>query len=226
LTKQRCRMEARLLDKCKTKGIDVPNVLRVESIASAALIYLEYLEGKTVRDVLDDDVLPQLGQQPDEGCSGAARDATSLDAASATITLLHQLAQEIGSTVAKLHAAGMVHGDLTTSNMMLKQQQTTTTDTDSLLSRTITLIDFGLAKNTTAAEERAVDLYVLERALQSTHPTLPESFWETALAAYASYGGDVGVGQPLSQKKSSTKQETLTRLDQVRQRGRKRECFG
>jgi len=54
---------------------------------------------------------------------------------------------------------GVIHGDLTTSNMIYKDDQ-------------IYLIDFGLSYVKTSIEDRAVDLYVLERAFISTHPQL------------------------------------------------------
>jgi TP53 regulating kinase and related kinases len=200
LTKQRCRMEARLLEKCRAQGIRVPKVLYVDThfCNSTALIYLEYIDGITVRDYLEEDLLPRLAEEASNG-NGESRDHTQL----------HDLAQCIGTTIAQLHTGGMVHGDLTTSNMMMMILNTTNDPISSKPS--LVLIDFGLAKNTTATEERAVDLYVLERALQSTHPTLSESFLETLLSAYAN-------GTP--------RHDTLTRLEKVRQRGRKRECFG
>lgn len=55
--------------------------------------------------------------------------------------------------------SGVIHGDLTTSNMIYKDDQ-------------IYLIDFGLSYVKTSIEDRAVDLYVLERAFISTHPQL------------------------------------------------------
>lgn len=45
------------------------------------------------------------------------------------------------------------------------------------------LIDFGLSNNSTLAEDKAVDLYVLERAFQSTHPASDELF-NQILASY------------------------------------------
>lgn len=215
LTKQRCRMEARLLEKCLVKGLKVPKVLRVEG----ARIYLEYLDGPTVRDFLRDHLLSQLS-------FSSGHDTTSGDEpATAATTTVQQLAHEMGSTIARLHTAGMVHGDLTTSNMMLiAANNADDRKEDVPQNLAITLIDFGLAKNTTSAEERAVDLYVLERALQSTHPTLPESFWETVLVAYAAAAADGGPKSSTTKQYSS--ETTLTRLEQVRQRGRKRECFG
>ena len=67
----------------------------------------------------------------------------------------------IASTLATLHDGGLVHGDLTTSNMLLRQNEDGKRD--------LVLIDFGLSFNSTLAEDKAVDLYVLERALLSLH---------------------------------------------------------
>jgi TP53 regulating kinase and related kinases len=215
LTKQRCRMEARLLEKCKSKGINVPNVLQVDTNFSCgtALIYLEFIDGQTVRDYLEEYLLPRYESD----------DNLITDISSYKIKLRH-LAVEIGETIARLHKAGMVHGDLTTSNMMLNVSNIREGNAQgNSPNQTLVLIDFGLAKNTTAIEERAVDLYVLERALQSTHPTLPKSFLTSLLTAYAS------TCQNDSATITSTnnfKHDTLNRLEKVRQRGRKRECFG
>jgi TP53 regulating kinase-like protein len=197
LTKLRCRMEARMLEKCKKSGIDVAQVLRVESgsYPNPAVLYLEYIEGLTVRDYLEDEILPALAKEESDD--------------SIYPTTLHNLAAAIGSTIAQFHNAGMIHGDLTTSNMMIRSHILSDMKTVS-----ITLLDFGLAKNSPSSEERAVDLYVLERALQSTHPTLPEFFWSDLETAYS------------NRINSSKQQDTLSRLEQVRQRGRKRECFG
>lgn len=110
------------------------------------------------------------------------------------------LATQIGTVVAKMHSIGVIHGDLTTSNMMKRD--------DSLV-----IIDFGLARISQNPEEMAVDLYVLERALLSTHPELEEKkFLPKVLESYKS-----------ECKKSDA---VLQRLHQVRLRGRKRECFG
>ena len=45
------------------------------------------------------------------------------------------------------------------------------------------LIDFGLSNNSSLAEDKAVDLYVLERAFQSTHPS-SEHLFSTILHSY------------------------------------------
>ena len=110
----------------------------------------------------------------------------------------------MGSLLAKLHNVGVVHGDLTTSNMMMIM----TEQNDDMM-----LIDFGLARVSSNPEELAVDLYVLERALLSTHPELEENkFLDQVLLTYKN-----------ECKKSDS---FLHQLSQVRMRGRKRECFG
>lgn len=71
----------------------------------------------------------------------------------------------IGQTLASLHTAQIIHGDLTTSNMMLRPSPSTSKGYE------IVLIDFGLSSHSNVPENLAVDLYVLERAFASTHPT-------------------------------------------------------
>ena len=72
---------------------------------------------------------------------------------------------EAGKVVGKLHRAGIVHGDLTTSNMIV---QKSTKSADEHNSPSIALIDFGLAHRTTELEPRGVDLHVLFQILIST----------------------------------------------------------
>lgn len=60
-----------------------------------------------------------------------------------------------------MHEAEVIHGDLTTSNIMIP---------DDSSSNDVVLIDFGLASMKPVIEDKAVDLYVMERAFQSTHP--------------------------------------------------------
>lgn len=193
LTKQRCKAEARLLEKCKKIGLDVPQVIRVD----APVIYLEWIDGHSVRQELQNH-LPKCGE--------GSLEENGKESESVAVT--EEIAVSMGIMIGTLHSQGIIHGDLTTSNVMLRSP---TQNKDGALR--LVLIDFGLARNSTSAEERAVDLYVLERALISTHPTLPDSFWSTLMQHYLENAGD-------------KKEHTMSRLEQVRQRGRKRECFG
>jgi TP53 regulating kinase-like protein len=133
------------------------------------------------------------------------------------------VALTIGQLVGKMHAAGIIHGDLTTSNIMLKNppwaispsgsgdgsNKSIDGDVDDSNESSLdwrpqlALIDFGLASSTTSttintnnssntnkqqhnAEEKAVDLYVLERAFLSSHPE-SERLVEELLDGYRDY---------------------------------------
>ncbi|MBI4163232.1 MAG: Kae1-associated serine/threonine protein kinase [Candidatus Aenigmarchaeota archaeon] len=85
-----------------------------------------------------------------------------------------EIARQIGSTVAQLHSAGIVHGDLTTSNMILQDKK-------------IYLIDFGLGKNSTKVEDQATDLYLLYEAIKSTHFDFLNIMWKGILDGYKEY---------------------------------------
>ncbi|MCK9581615.1 MAG: bifunctional N(6)-L-threonylcarbamoyladenine synthase/serine/threonine protein kinase [Methanoregula sp.] len=77
--------------------------------------------------------------------------------------LTHDLTEEnlieAGRMVGKLHAAGIMHGDLTTSNLIVREGD-----------RKCVLIDFGLAQVTQEIEQRGVDIHVLYQTLESTAP--------------------------------------------------------
>lgn len=77
---------------------------------------------------------------------------------------------------------------------------------------TLYLIDFGLGYIENVAEDKGVDLYVLERALLSTHPDT-EALFEVILESYCKAYG-----------KGS--QEVISKLNEVRMRGRKRTMVG
>lgn len=88
-----------------------------------------------------------------------------------------EIATKIGVAIGKMHDAEVVHGDLTTSNLML--QYNSSGDLE------IVIIDFGLASMKPVIEDMAVDLYVLERAFISTHPGSEQLV--SAQLSYTSY---------------------------------------
>lgn len=115
---------------------------------------------------------------------------------------LDKLAATIGMTIGQLHSQNIIHGDLTTSNLLVRSGD---------VSR-ITVIDFGLGFLDHSAEDKGVDLYVLERALISTHPD-SEPLFKIILESYSK-----------ANKKDG--KETLKKLDEIRLRGRKRSMAG
>ena len=177
---------------------------------------MELIEGRTVREALQDggrrlkEVEVEV-ERWEEGVRG--------------------LMGKIGRAVGRLHEVGVVHGDLTTSNMMLRPIEPDGLDTEERMVNgnhgnndvsdeqnlaenmdgEIVLIDFGLAAQSLQDEDKAVDLYVLERAFGSTHPEAEAGFQEVLRTYRESYKGAKVV---------------LKRLEDVRMRGRKRSMLG
>lgn len=77
----------------------------------------------------------------------------------------------VAKGVAKLHSNDIIHGDLTTSNMILKDN-------------IIYFIDFGLGFQSQKIEDKAVDLYLLHEALESTHFSVLKKLWDLILETY------------------------------------------
>ncbi len=105
-----------------------------------------------------------------------------------------QLAAAMGNNVGKLHQNDIIHGDLTTSNMIQHAE-----------TGQLHFLDFGLSSFSGKVEDKAVDLYLLERALESAHHQHPELF-EKVVEGYKEAYSDAG--------------KVLERLQEVRKRGR------
>jgi len=101
------------------------------------------------------------------------------------------LMKKVAEQVSLLHGAGIVHGDLTTSNMILRNND-------------VFLIDFGLAQNSNKIEDRAVDLYLLKQALESKHHEISDACFETFMKYY----------------KVEDKQQVVDRLKDIEKRRR------
>ncbi|XP_071785455.1 EKC/KEOPS complex subunit TP53RK-like [Asterias amurensis] len=183
LTAKRTSQEVRSLLRCQKAGISTPTVYFVNYVEYC--IYMEDFDNSvTVREFIED-----------------------FQRRSAPLEELFKLAEVIGKILAKIHSNDVIHGDLTTSNMLLRQQSS---DSNFQLS-SIVLIDFGLSQISGLVEDKGVDLYVLERAFLSTHPDT-EVVFEKVLSAYGK-----------SYEKAA---EVLKKLEEVRQRGRKRVMVG
>jgi len=103
-----------------------------------------------------------------------------------------KLSEEIGRKLAILHNNNIIHGDLTTSNMILNKE--------------IYFIDFGLSYSSHKIEDKAVDLHLLKQALESKHYKIWEDCFKSAIEAY--------------KKESEHSEEILRRLETVEGRGR------
>ncbi|OIO63992.1 Kae1-associated kinase Bud32 [Candidatus Woesearchaeota archaeon CG1_02_33_12] len=103
-----------------------------------------------------------------------------------------KLCREIGEEVATLHKKGIIHGDLTTSNMILKDK--------------IYFIDFGLSFFSDKIEDKAVDIHLLRQALESKHHEIFKKSFKAMLAGYKIKNPDYNT--------------IIKRLEKVETRGR------
>lgn len=85
--------------------------------------------------------------------------------------LTTEIAVAIGESIAWLHQGGIVHGDITTSNIIVRDN-------------TVYFIDFGLGEFTTEVEPQAVDLHLLKQTLKSTHHEEWRPLWEKVITGY------------------------------------------
>ena len=81
------------------------------------------------------------------------------------------VARAVGRLAGTLHARGIVHGDLTTSNMLWRDGR-------------IHLIDLSMGEKTDAVESQGVDLRLLKEAWTSAHFDLLRLFEEEVVAGY------------------------------------------
>ncbi|MCF7872402.1 Kae1-associated serine/threonine protein kinase [Candidatus Woesearchaeota archaeon] len=103
-----------------------------------------------------------------------------------------KLSKNIGETTAKLHDKNIIHGDLTTSNIILDKN------------KKIRIIDYGLSQISTKEEDKAVDLHLFKEAIKSKHYKNEKKIWKKFLEGY----------------NPKNKEKILQRLKKVETRGR------
>ncbi|MBN2203292.1 MAG: Kae1-associated serine/threonine protein kinase [Candidatus Aenigmarchaeota archaeon] len=141
LRKYRTRKEGKLLLEVQRIGVDAPNVSKISE--EDFKIKMDYVEGTRLKEL--------FSQASDEE--------------------IRRVSELAGKSVGILHKNGIVHGDLTTSNMILKDNR-------------VFFIDFGLGENTSRIENLATDLSVLKEAFRSTHFKHLNPLWDSFIKGY------------------------------------------
>ena len=124
------------------------------------------------------------------------------------------LSRKIGEKIAILHNNNIIHGDLTTSNMILNKDNNKIYFIDAGKSKIsgiskkneIFFIDFGLSFFSHKIEDKAVDLHLLKQALESKHYKIFNKAFKEVLENY--------------KRKAKNSDEILKRLQKVEKRGR------
>ena len=156
------RKEYKLLVKAKKIGVNVPEILMFDD--REMKLVMEYIKGDLLKKELDN-----YGKEKRK-----------------------KICKLIGEQIALMHDNEIIHGDLTTSNMILKKDK-------------VYFIDFGLGFISNKEEHKAVDIHLLKQAFESKHYKYFEDFLNWFLQGY---------------KKSKNYQKVMERLEKVEKRGR------
>lgn len=140
--------EPRLMHSAKEAGVPTPTIFMIDSAEST--IVMEFIEGKQVKQVLND-----LSKEE-----------------------RLQLCRRIGILIGQLHKNGIIHGDLTTSNMILTPNGR------------IVFVDFGLGEYSKELEIKGVDMHLMKRAFQSTHYRFAQECFEAVMQGYGEIVGE------------------------------------
>ena len=139
--------EPQLMHEAKAAGVPTPLIYMVNVLEAS--ITMEYVEGQQIKRLLNN-------------ASNCKR---------------QELCVSIGELIGKLHSRGLIHGDLTTSNMILSPEGK------------IFFVDFGLGEKNSEVEAEGVDLHLMKRVLQSTHYQFWEECFKGVLSGYSTVLG-------------------------------------
>lgn len=141
LRRERTKAESKLLSKARRARVSTPKVYEIEP--DKGIIKMEFLKGELLKEVIS---------------KISAKEKK-------------ELFKKAGRSIARLHKAGLIHGDLTTSNLILQNDE-------------IYFIDFGLGFHSQSLEDRGVDLFLLYEVLKSSHPEDWKVLWKGILEGY------------------------------------------
>ncbi len=141
LRKRRTKGEAKLLHQAKTCGVTTPLIYDIDK--ENKTITMEYIPGKPIKDVFNESEISQI----------------------------KSICKKVGEKVARLHNCGIIHGDLTSSNLLLKDGE-------------IVFIDFGLGKISDLVEDKGTDLLVFKKALTGIHYDIAGDCFQSILEGY------------------------------------------
>ena len=138
---ERTRREANLMREARKVGVNTPQIFHVDE--ENCKIIMEFIDGKRLKDILD----------------------------SWNEEKIERTFVEVGKCVGKMHSADIIHGDLTTSNILVKDD-------------TIYFIDFGLGYFSKRIEDKGTDLNLFKEAIRATHPRLLNLCWQNIVIGY------------------------------------------
>ncbi len=151
IRRERTITESSLIHESRLAGVKCPSLFAVD--VENTSIVMTYIDGSLARDSID-------------GMNRKER-----------IDIFTKLGEQIG----RMHYGGIVHGDLTTSNLIISQDAPY-------------LVDFGMARRSAQVEDRAVDLHLMQRSIVTSHRSDPTLCTSSFFKGYRkTIGNHMGV---------------------------------
>jgi N6-L-threonylcarbamoyladenine synthase/protein kinase Bud32 len=166
IRKKRTKNESKLLSYVKRLGVRSPILYNID-IEDKSII-MEKINGTLVKDIIKNN---NVGNED-----------------------LIAIFKEIGEKIALIHEGNIIHGDLTSSNIILNENSE------------LVFIDFGLGKFSELAEDKGADLLVLKKSLQTINYKISTNLFNNLIESYSN-----------SYNKAA---EIIAKIDEIQKRGR------
>lgn len=161
--------EAEMIHQAKEAGVEAPSLYHVDP-ASATLV-MEFVKGDRLRDV--------IGRIPPGE--------------------LAEVFFMFGRDVARLHKAGIMHGDLTTANVVRRGGG-------------LVFIDFGLSLRTERLEDHAVDIRLIKETVVGAHSGVASAALEGFYKGYSTVVGEARFRQVKKQLQNIERRGRYARM--------------
>lgn len=198
---KRTQKELKIIKKLKDKKINVPDIISDnQTILKKLSDFLSKAEEKIIKD--DGDFLKEVQQST---VVMAHINGKTLYSQLISGICDHKTPIDLGNLISQIHTAGIIHGDLTPSNILLFEEN-------------LFVIDFGLSFFSVRMEDRAVDVWMLEKIFKSL-------FSECKLEGISTFSVfDLFIKGYLQNMDDQSRDAFISKLTEVRERGRKIGC--
>jgi len=170
IRRQRTLHEGQMIRSAKKAGVAAPYLYFVDTARTT--IVMEFVKGERMKDLAS--FLPAQESSP--------------------------LFNRLGAEVARLHAAGIMHGDLTTANVLRRKGE-------------LVFVDFGLSMHSSRVEDHAVDLRLIKETIVGAHSEVAQAALAALFRGYASVAGEGRARAVLRQLRAIERRGRYARVE-------------
>jgi TP53 regulating kinase-like protein len=169
IRRQRTLHEAELVHAARKAGVRVPRLYYID--VPRTTLVMEYVQGERLKELVSSAPEEEVGS----------------------------LFRALGRDAARLHSAGITHGDITTANVIVRKGE-------------LVFIDFGLSTHTSRLEDHAVDLRLIKETLIGAHPEVSSMALDRLFEGYSMGAGAVRTKAVMRQLRSIERRGRYARL--------------